>query len=164
MKIALGSDERTTLTNHITRYLQGQGHTVELVGALKEGDEKLWPHVGYTVARLVLDGSCDTGIASCWTRHRRLHRRQQGPRGTGCPVLGCSHRQGSTSVGRRQYPGPEPALHLRSSIRRDCQRLAGPGFRYRAGPGGPKGHTDDERGRKPGVPIGRIEASALKDI
>jgi ribose 5-phosphate isomerase B len=67
MKIALGSDERTTLTDHVTRYLQGQGHTVELVGALKEDDEKLWPHVGYTVARLVLDGSCDTGIACCWT-------------------------------------------------------------------------------------------------
>jgi ribose 5-phosphate isomerase B len=67
MKIALGSDERTTLTNHITRYLQGQGHTVELVGALKEGDEKLWPHVGYTVARMVLDGGRDTGIACCWT-------------------------------------------------------------------------------------------------
>jgi ribose 5-phosphate isomerase B len=67
MKIALGSDEKTDLTDHITRHLQGQGHNVELVGALKEDDEKLWPHVGYTVAKMVVDGACDTGIACCWT-------------------------------------------------------------------------------------------------
>jgi ribose 5-phosphate isomerase B len=67
MKIALGSDEKTDLTDHITSYLQGQGHTVELVGALKEGDEKLWPYVGYAVARMVLGRECDTGIACCWT-------------------------------------------------------------------------------------------------
>jgi ribose 5-phosphate isomerase B len=67
MKIALGSDEKTDLTDHITSYLQGQGNTVELAGALKEGDEKLWPYVGYAVDRMVLGRECDTGIACCWT-------------------------------------------------------------------------------------------------
>ena len=43
MRIALGSDESTGLTSHIIKYLQGKGHTVELVGALRAGEEKLWP-------------------------------------------------------------------------------------------------------------------------
>jgi ribose 5-phosphate isomerase B len=67
MRIALGSDEITALTGYIVGYLQEQGHTVELAGALREGDEKLWPHVGYTVSKMVLEGGCDTGIACCWT-------------------------------------------------------------------------------------------------
>ena len=46
MKIALGSDEKTSLTDHLTSYLQSQDHTLELVGAPRAGDEKLWPHVG----------------------------------------------------------------------------------------------------------------------
>jgi ribose 5-phosphate isomerase B len=67
MRIALGSDESTGLTSHIIKYLQGKGHTVELVGALRAGEEKLWPYVGYTVAEKVRSGECETGIACCWT-------------------------------------------------------------------------------------------------
>lgn len=67
MRIAVGSDEQTGLTDHVIKYLQDQGHHVETIGALRPGDEKLWPYVGYTVARRVLSGECDTGIAFCWT-------------------------------------------------------------------------------------------------
>jgi ribose 5-phosphate isomerase B len=67
MKIAVGSDEGTGLTDHVIKHLRDRGHTVELVGALQSGDEKLWPYVGYTVAQRVLSGECDTGIAFCWT-------------------------------------------------------------------------------------------------
>ena len=67
MKIAVGSDEQTSLTGHVIKYLQDQGHQVETIGALRTGDEKLWPYVGYTVARRVHSGECDTGIAFCWT-------------------------------------------------------------------------------------------------
>ena len=67
MRIALGSDESTGLTDHIIKYLENKGHAVELVGALRPGDEKLWPYVGYTVAEKVQSGECETGIACCWT-------------------------------------------------------------------------------------------------
>jgi ribose 5-phosphate isomerase B len=67
MRIALGSDEKTSLTDHIIKYLEGQGHTVELVGALKPGEERIWPYVGYAVAEKVRSRECDTGIACCWT-------------------------------------------------------------------------------------------------
>jgi ribose 5-phosphate isomerase B len=67
MRIALGSDESTGLTDHIIKYLQDKGHTVELVGALRPGEEKLWPYVGYFVAEKVRSGECETGIACCWT-------------------------------------------------------------------------------------------------
>ena len=67
MRIAVGSDERTGLTDHVVKYLRDKGHDVELIGALKPDDEKLWPYVGYAVARRVLSGGYDTGIAFCWT-------------------------------------------------------------------------------------------------
>ena len=67
MRIGVGSDERTGLTDHIVRYLRDQGHDVELIGALRLHDEKLWPYVGHTVAKGVLSGEWDTGIAFCWT-------------------------------------------------------------------------------------------------
>ena len=67
MRIAVGSDERTGLTDHVIKHLRDRGHAVELIGALRSGDEKLWPYVGYTVAQRVLSGECDTGIAFCWT-------------------------------------------------------------------------------------------------
>jgi ribose 5-phosphate isomerase B len=49
------------------KYLEDKGHTVELVGALKPGEEKLWPYVGYAVAEKIRSGECETGIACCWT-------------------------------------------------------------------------------------------------
>jgi len=67
MRIALGSDQQTSLTGHIQRYLEGKGHQLALAGALRPDDEKLWPHVGFAVAQLVVSGRCDTGIALCWT-------------------------------------------------------------------------------------------------
>ncbi len=67
MKITVGSDARTSLTDHVIAFLEARGHTVELIGALKPGDEKLWPYVGYKVAEEVVAGRCDTGIALCWT-------------------------------------------------------------------------------------------------
>ena len=67
MRIAVGSDLRTELTDFLLRWLREQGHEVEPLGALKEGDERLWPYVGAEVARRVVSGACDTGIALCWT-------------------------------------------------------------------------------------------------
>lgn len=67
MRIAFGSDDRSPVTDEIAALLERLGHSVELIGALDPEDERLWPHVGLSVARRVLSGSCDTGIAMCWT-------------------------------------------------------------------------------------------------
>ena len=67
MKIVVGSDESTSLTDHVVKFLQDKGHIIELIGALKPGDERLWPYVGYTVAKKVISGEYNTGIAFCWT-------------------------------------------------------------------------------------------------
>lgn len=67
MRIALGSDMQTSLTSEVIAYLVGKGHTLKLVGALAEGDERLWPHVGREIAHHVVSGRCEAGIAMCWT-------------------------------------------------------------------------------------------------
>jgi len=67
MRIAVGSDERTHLTDAVVAELKRRGMAIELVGALKEGDDSHWPQVGRRVAELVAQGRCDEGILFCWT-------------------------------------------------------------------------------------------------
>lgn len=66
MKLAVGSDERTHLTDVIVEELKRLGHQVELVGALGQGDP-LWPEVAREVAERVASGRCQEGILLCWT-------------------------------------------------------------------------------------------------
>ena len=67
MRIAVGSDERTSLTDAVVEELRRRGMAVELVGALQEGDDSHWPNVGRRVAELVARGECDEGLLLCWT-------------------------------------------------------------------------------------------------
>jgi ribose 5-phosphate isomerase B len=67
MRIALGSDERTHLTDVLVEELKRRGHQVELFGALREGDVTQWPDVGLKVARYVAEGHSQQGILLCWT-------------------------------------------------------------------------------------------------
>ena len=68
MKIALGSDERTHLTDALIEELRRRGHDVSLFGPLTEDDaEQDWPLVGANVARAVATGTADEGIVCCWT-------------------------------------------------------------------------------------------------
>ena len=67
MKIAVGSDERTLLTDAVVAELMAKGMSVELVGALEEGDDPAWPEVGRSVAEKVSSGGADQGILFCWT-------------------------------------------------------------------------------------------------
>ncbi|MBI4499389.1 MAG: RpiB/LacA/LacB family sugar-phosphate isomerase [Chloroflexi bacterium] len=66
MRIALGSDERTHLTDLLAEELAARGHTVELFGP-PVGDPASWPDVAKAVARRVAGGACDQGILCCWT-------------------------------------------------------------------------------------------------
>lgn len=66
MRVALGSDERTALTDTVADDLRARGHELVLVGP--PGDEdKQWTAVGREVGALVASGECETAVLFCWT-------------------------------------------------------------------------------------------------
>jgi ribose 5-phosphate isomerase B len=66
MKLAIGSDERTQLTDMVVKEAIERGHEVQLFGPLL--DEKLlWPAVARQVSEHVKAGQADEGILFCWT-------------------------------------------------------------------------------------------------
>ncbi|MGH9039584.1 MAG: RpiB/LacA/LacB family sugar-phosphate isomerase [Acidimicrobiia bacterium] len=66
MRIVLGSDERTPLTDAVAEDLRARGHDVTLVGP-PAGDELAWADVGRTVGRQVATGEAESGVLFCWT-------------------------------------------------------------------------------------------------
>ena len=66
MKIAIGSDERTSLTDFVVDEVKKRGYEVELFGSLK-GEPLSWVDVGAQVAFSVTQGHCQEGVLFCWT-------------------------------------------------------------------------------------------------
>ena len=66
MKIAVGSDERTHVTDAVVEHLKGVGVDVELHGPLDD-DPLDWVDVGREVGERVASGACDQGVLFCWT-------------------------------------------------------------------------------------------------
>ena len=66
MRVALGSDERTALTDAVAEDLRVRGHDLVLVGP-PGGDDKQWTAVGHEVGALVASGECGTAVLFCWT-------------------------------------------------------------------------------------------------
>jgi ribose 5-phosphate isomerase B len=62
MRIAVGTDERTSLTDAVVEELQAAGHSVIEVAA-----GRAWPEVGHEVGRCVAALEVDRGIVSCTT-------------------------------------------------------------------------------------------------
>src|SRR5215469_17830405 len=68
MKIAVGSDERTNLTDAVIAELKKRGHDLILFGPLAENDAEVdWPLVSKHTAGAVAAGEADEGIVFCWT-------------------------------------------------------------------------------------------------
>lgn len=69
MKIAIGSDERTHLTEAVVADLRARGHELILYGHLAEGAEAggYWPRIAQDVAEAVRDNTAVEGILFCWT-------------------------------------------------------------------------------------------------
>ncbi|HLW03168.1 MAG TPA: RpiB/LacA/LacB family sugar-phosphate isomerase [Ktedonobacterales bacterium] len=66
MRLIVGSDEHTHMTDTLIAELRKRGHEVELVGPLT--DEALqWPEVGRAVGEAVAQGRAEQGIVCCWT-------------------------------------------------------------------------------------------------
>jgi ribose 5-phosphate isomerase B len=66
MKVAFGSDERTSLTDAVRDELEARGHEVVVVGP-PAGEDKQWAEVGRDVGAMVASGEADTGVLFCWT-------------------------------------------------------------------------------------------------
>ncbi|MFM8304086.1 MAG: RpiB/LacA/LacB family sugar-phosphate isomerase [Actinomycetota bacterium] len=66
MRVALGSDEVTPLTDAVIVDLEQRGHEVVRVGP-PAGDDEQWAAVGRRVGELVAGGHCATGVLFCWT-------------------------------------------------------------------------------------------------
>jgi ribose 5-phosphate isomerase B len=66
LKLAVGSDEKTVLTDFVVEELRKRGHKVELFGPLK-GQPMGWPDVGEKIALEVSNGRVDQGVLFCWT-------------------------------------------------------------------------------------------------
>jgi len=66
VRIALGSDEQTALTDALADDLRGRGHEVVLVGP-PGGQDLGWADVGRRVGELVAGGGADTAVLCCWT-------------------------------------------------------------------------------------------------
>lgn len=66
MKLAVGSDERTHLTDMVIEEIKKRGHDVELFGPLA-GHQEYWPEVARQVAERVAEGDADEGVLFCWT-------------------------------------------------------------------------------------------------
>lgn len=66
MKIAIGADEKTHLTDFVVEELRKRGHQLTLTGALIQ-PQAPWPDVAEEVANLVSTGRADQGVLCCWT-------------------------------------------------------------------------------------------------
>ena len=63
VRIAFATDERTSVTDHVERWLADAGHDVVVVAA-RGGP---WPDAGAAVGRAVASGDADRGVVCCWT-------------------------------------------------------------------------------------------------
>lgn len=66
MKIAVGSDERTHLTDVVVEALEEKGNEVKLIGPLA-GEDTPWPIVSQQLAESVASGEAAQGVLFCWT-------------------------------------------------------------------------------------------------
>ena len=66
MRVVLGSDERTALTDAVRDDLVTRGAEVVLVGP-PAGEPQEWAEVGRRVGESVATGATETGVLFCWT-------------------------------------------------------------------------------------------------
>ena len=67
ISVAVGSDEKTHLTDFVIEELNKRGHSVQLYGPLAGKNEKEWAEVSEELAESVASGQCEEGVLFCWT-------------------------------------------------------------------------------------------------
>jgi ribose 5-phosphate isomerase B len=66
VRVILGSDEKTPLTDAVGADLERRGHEVVIVGP-PGGEAIEWAEVGQRVGEAVAKGEAETGVLFCWT-------------------------------------------------------------------------------------------------
>jgi len=66
MRVAIGSDDRSPLTDAVRDALRERGHELLAFGAIEDTAQP-WPRVGRLVGQAVASGLADTGVVLCWT-------------------------------------------------------------------------------------------------
>ena len=66
MRVVVGSDEKTGLTDAVVEALHSAGHDVALLGPLAGGAQE-WAEVGAGVGRVVAGGDAERGVLFCWS-------------------------------------------------------------------------------------------------
>ncbi len=66
MRVVLGSDEKTALSDAVAELLSSRGFAVELIGP-PAGEPDQWAEVGRRVGQAVASGSAQQGFLFCWT-------------------------------------------------------------------------------------------------
>jgi ribose 5-phosphate isomerase B len=66
VKVVLGADMKTELTDAVEAQLRGRDIDVSLVGP-PAGEQMGWADVGRSVGEAVATGRADTGVLFCWT-------------------------------------------------------------------------------------------------
>ena len=67
MRIAVGSDMSQPVTDAVVDWLREQGHEVDLIGPLVDGDGTEWAEASAATARAVTVGSADVAVLFCWS-------------------------------------------------------------------------------------------------
>ena len=67
MRTAVGSDEKSELTDALVAELEKRGYEVVAFGPVAGQEESDWPLVCSRVAEAVAAGEADEGIVCCWT-------------------------------------------------------------------------------------------------
>jgi ribose 5-phosphate isomerase B len=67
MRTAIGSDERSELTDAMVAELEKRGHEIVAFGPVANEEESDWPLVCSRVAEAVAADEADEGIVCCWT-------------------------------------------------------------------------------------------------
>lgn len=73
MRIAVSTDERTHLVDHLLAELERRGYEVDYLGPGTNDDPVDWPDVTLKAIRRVKEGDADEAVVMCWT-------------GTGCSI------------------------------------------------------------------------------
>lgn len=135
MKIAVGSDEATHLTDHAAAGLRERGHDLRLFGALADGGDDRWPSVGREVGEAVASGGCDQGVVFCHTGTGVSIAANKVP---GVRAALCADAQ--TADGARRWNDANVlALSLRSTSPSEADEILDAWF------GAPPGDADDAR-------------------
>jgi ribose 5-phosphate isomerase B len=123
VKIAIGSDERTHLTDLLVEELTRRGHDVLPFGPLAPGDAEVdWPLVSSNVARAVAAGEADEGIVCCWTGTGASIAANKTP-GIRAALCHDAETARGARLESRQRACPQPACHSRGRRQRNSRRL-----------------------------------------